>query len=329
LIKAAARSILNESQLDKPGTATEVVEYKIDIGFSYSDSHMNRQSLGGGTPQTSRTLKPPYRSRIVFWSRSMATSSTRRKPVKRGAKKDPTQAEILSVAEYLAAQAGEFPTKGERTRCRFKAATAKILGQKGYHDLRMADICDEVGLSHGAIYEYYSNKKEITVEVLDDMWNHAMRIMRADQSTVDEFSRLYGANLVWVKMFGQNAGLQRCMRQVSDDIDEFRQQYLDLNTDWYDRIARHILKVVGDPPGAGVASKVLARSLGCMADELLHDVYIRRVPGLEDLADSPELLAKVISIMWYRMAYVANPPVDLKGKYGKILDIALDGGRKD
>lgn len=243
-----------------------------------------------------------------------------------GAEVEPT--EILSVAEYLEKKADGYATKGERTRCRFKAAAARILNDKGYHNLRMADICDEVGLSHGAIYEYYANKQEITTEVLDEMWLHAMRIMRSQRPSGDAFTRLYNANLVWVKIFGANTGIQRCMRQVSDDIEEFRQQYIDLNIDWYGRIATRILEDVGSPSRAQNAAKLLARSLGCMADELLHDVYIRRVPGLEDLADSPETLAKVISIMWYRMAYAANPPVDLKGKYSKILEIAMEPGLK-
>jgi AcrR family transcriptional regulator len=253
----------------------------------------------------------------------MARARERRKPSNRLPKVGIDPTEIVSIADYLEAQAVEFPTKGERTRCRFKAAAARILGEKGYHDLRMADICDEVGLSHGAIYEYYANKTEITTEVLDDMWQHAMRIMRAERPDGDEFSRLYHTNLVWVRMFKENAGIQRCMRQVSDDIQEFRRQYIDLNTDWYDRIARHILRVVGTPPRAAAASQLLARSLGCMADELLHDVFVRRVPTLADLADSPEKLAMVISVLWYRTAYVANPPVDVKGKYGRLLEIVL------
>ena len=230
---------------------------------------------------------------------------------------------ILGLAEHLEAQADNFPTKGERTRCRFKAAAARILGEKGYHDLRMADICDAAGLSHGAIYEYYANKKEISVEVINELSVHGPRLMLSVKPKGDEFSKLYQVNLVYVKIFSENVGLMRSMRQVSDDIEEFRQSYIRYNTEWYDRIAEHILRVVGKPPRAGVASKVLARALGGMSDEFLHDVYIRRVPSLAELADSPETLAKLISVLWYRMAYVANPPVEFKGKYGSILDIAL------
>jgi AcrR family transcriptional regulator len=255
----------------------------------------------------------------------MATTTKRRNPTRQRQKKAGSPTDILCIADHLEAQAGNYATKGERTRCRFKAAAARILDKKGYHDMRMADICDEVGLSHGAIYEYFSNKQEVTTEVLDDMWQHAMEIMRVRRpSAADEFSRLYHANLVWVKVFGANTGIQRCMRQASDDIEEFRQQYIELNANWYDRIARHIVQVVGNPPRAGTASKLLARALGGMADELLHDTYIRRVPSLAELADSPEDLALVISILWYRMAYATNPPVAMKGKYGKILDLALN-----
>jgi len=259
----------------------------------------------------------------------MTTSNRRRKSVKRDPNKVRQSTEVACLADHLEAKADEFPTKGERTRCRFKAAAARILGEKGYHDLRMGDICDEVGLSHGAIYEYYANKKEIAVEVLDDLFAHAEQLMLAVEPTGDEFSRLHQVNLAWVRIFGENAGLMRSMRQASDGIEEFRQTYVNFNSRWYDRIAEHILRVVGSPPRAATAAKLLARALGGMADEVLHDVYIRRVPGVADFANSPDDLAKVISVLWYRLAYVANPPVDIKGKYGKIFDIVLEPDRQD
>ena len=135
----------------------------------------------------------------------MTTRTTRQSSVQRDAKKARKPSEILCLADYLEAQADEFTTKGERTRCRFKAAAARILGEKGYHDLRMADICDAVGLSHGAIYEYYANKKEIAVDVLYELFVHSERIMLGVQATGDEFTRLYQVNLAWLRVFAANS----------------------------------------------------------------------------------------------------------------------------
>ena len=218
--------------------------------------------------------------------------------------------ESLCFAEYLDQQAAGMSTKGERTRCRFKAAAARILGDKGYHSMQMSDICSEMGLSQGAIYKYFANKKEIAIEVMSEFIDRIGVLLLAVQPEGDDYSRTYQVNLQYVKIFAENVGLMRCIRQLSDEIEEFTHLWHSRNAQWWELIAKSLARRSGNPPGGPEAMMLVARSLAGMVEEFLHDVYVRGNPDLAELADSPEKLAETISILWYRQAFAANPPSD-------------------
>ncbi len=48
-------------------------------------------------------------------------------------------------------------------------AAVKVLTSKGYYSSTMDDIVDESKMSKGAIYHYYSSKKDVYLAVID-MW---------------------------------------------------------------------------------------------------------------------------------------------------------------
>jgi AcrR family transcriptional regulator len=242
------------------------------------------------------------------------------------AKKKAPVAEPLCFAEYLDQQAAGMLTKGERTRYHFKAAAARILGDKGYHSMQMSDICNEVGLSQGAIYKYFSNKREIAVEVMTEFIDRIPVLLLAVEPEGDDYSRTYQVNLQYVRIFANNVGLMRCMRQLSDELEEFAHLWHSRNAQWWELIAKSIARRSGNPPGGPEALMLLARSLAGMVEEFLHDVYVRGNPDLAELADSPEKLAETISILWYRQAFAANPPSDRLRRKHPLLKV---GAKRD
>jgi AcrR family transcriptional regulator len=49
----------------------------------------------------------------------------------------------------------------QQVRTRIVAAASRAFFQKGYHSSTIADVCEESGLSVGAIYTYFSSKDEL------------------------------------------------------------------------------------------------------------------------------------------------------------------------
>jgi AcrR family transcriptional regulator len=232
----------------------------------------------------------------------------------RGASGAGAAAEVLSFSAFLEreAEVEDGLGKGERTRRRIKAAAARILETKGYHALQMADIASSAGLSHGAVYKYFRNKKHVTLEVLSECVERGMRLMLPDRLESNVYERIYQATWKQVNLFVANVGLTRCIRQLGDELPEFNELVLSTNGEWYDLVARGFVRR-WQPGGEGERTRLasdVAHALGAMVDELMYDVFVRRNPRLAHYRDDSERLARLISILWYRAAYGQNPSSD-------------------
>ena len=219
---------------------------------------------------------------------------------------------VLSFSEYLALEAAREDglTKGERTRRRIKAAAARILETKGYHALQMADIARTAGLSHGAVYKYFQNKRHVTLEVLSECVEWSIGLMLPDKLESNAYERIYQATLKQVNLFVANMGLTRCIRQLGDELPEFNELVLRTNAEWCEMVARGFVKRW--KPGRATIELAcdVAHVLGAMVDEVMYDIFVRRNPRLAHYGNDPERLARMLSILWYRAAYGENPVSD-------------------
>lgn len=59
-----------------------------------------------------------------------------------------------------------IPEYKEAAKDKIIKAAFKTFTQKGYHTTTMDDIAKEVGVSKGALYQYYKNKKELLNEIV-------------------------------------------------------------------------------------------------------------------------------------------------------------------
>lgn len=60
----------------------------------------------------------------------------------------------------------------EQRRLEIITAGKKVFIQKGYEAATMQDVIEEVGLSRGAVYSYFSNKEDLFLSVLEVMDHH-------------------------------------------------------------------------------------------------------------------------------------------------------------
>jgi AcrR family transcriptional regulator len=235
---------------------------------------------------------------------------------------------VLSFSEFLAAEAGREDglTKGERTRRRIKAAAARILETKGYHELQMADIAKTAGLSHGAVYKYFRSKKHVTLEILSECVERSIRLMLPDKLESNVYERIYQATLKQVNLFVANVGLTRCIRQLGDELPEFNQLVLRTNAEWCELVARGFVRRWQPRPSGPQLAGDVAHALGAMVDELMYDIFVRRNPRLAHYRDDPGRLAQLISILWYRAAYGENPESDRLDPDHPVLALTLGSG---
>ena len=200
--------------------------------------------------------------------------------------------------------------KGQRTRLRITAAASRILAENGYHDLRMADIANEAGVSHGAIYRYFKDKRVVTLEVLRGHALWAMDLMPPSDEAMSAYERVHSTMSHFVELFRANIGLNRCNRQLADEHAEFARLQMEYNATWYGRVAAGLTRRAATTERAAGEAFGVAWALGGMVDEMLHNVFVREDPTLTHFRRAPAKLVTMLSILWYRGAFAENPPAD-------------------
>ncbi len=243
------------------------------------------------------------------------------------------RADAFKFSDVEARRQRELPNrrKGERTRDALKLAAIEVLGDTGYHDMRLSDICERAQVSPATFYIYFENKTVITVEVLTEFLDALYDMEQLPGTVNTAFGVICSANRRWLRAARANSGLFRCVYQLGDEIPEFNQLMQRANFRWYKRVAASVAKrFPGADPGESVVL-LAAYGLGAILDEIARKLVVYPDPhflaALEDERLSDDDLAEFISVLWYRAIYGANPPDALKSPTAqKLRKIVLQPG---
>lgn len=61
-------------------------------------------------------------------------------------------------------------SKRERTRATLIDAAARLIAEKGYHNITLENVAASVGMSRGAIYGNFKDRDELFMAVLESRW---------------------------------------------------------------------------------------------------------------------------------------------------------------
>jgi AcrR family transcriptional regulator len=79
------------------------------------------------------------------------------------------------------------PEYKEKAKDRIVEAAREIFSKKGYHDTTMDDVAERLGVSKGALYQYFPSKEELYREILTARF-HSMESMIASELTGGSFA---------------------------------------------------------------------------------------------------------------------------------------------
>jgi TetR/AcrR family transcriptional regulator, transcriptional repressor for nem operon len=219
---------------------------------------------------------------------------------------------FLRYADFLQDQIANAPkrTKGARTKDALKLGAIQVLDEVGYHAMRVSDICDAAGVALATFYLYFTNKSDVTLQVLSEYLEQGVGLLTARGGARTAFEAIREANLRWLQVMRANAGLSRCIMQLGDEEPGFRELTHRTNHDWYARIAQSFVRRF---PGAVSPDVALlaAYSLGAMMDEMARKLVVYPDPALLELvgkiAPSDEAVADFLTVLWHRALYGAAP----------------------
>jgi TetR/AcrR family transcriptional repressor of nem operon len=223
-----------------------------------------------------------------------------------------TRTAPLRFADWVEAQQRAEPAqrKGERTRARIRLAAIALLNEVGYRDMKVADICERVGITPPVLYLYFANKQALTADVLREFLEE---FLTRPEPAVEHapYASILAANRRWIALARANGGLMRCLLQLSEEVPEFAELFAAANTRWYRHIAERIVQRVPEAAPDALTIQFVAHAMGGMMDELTrklftsHDAQLQRLRS--QVARSDEQLAHLLSVLWYRALYGRDP----------------------
>jgi AcrR family transcriptional regulator len=201
--------------------------------------------------------------------------------------------------------------KGEQARARLKSAALRVLERVGYHQIRIADVTTEAGVTPGLFYHYFADMKTLVLEVLREvvLRNEELDSIERGLPKGDWYEFIHAHILVAMRSYSENPGLIRCIIQVSDEIPEFgawaRARYreqLQLFTNHFARLF----------PQAGLGadkSLLLAYAAGGQAEAIIREYFLYGNDELPPMS-GPEELTEILSVLFFRVLFLKNPPAE-------------------
>lgn len=199
--------------------------------------------------------------------------------------------------------------RGERARAGLKAAALRVMEREGYHKMRIADVTREAGVAQGLFYHYFKDLKSLTVEVLTDYAmasNDPVKIEK-DVPKGDWYARIHAHNLVIVRSYAKRPGVMRCLLQMADEDEAFsgmlRENYRN-QLMWLVEIMPRLFPQARFKKHQAL---MVVYSLAGIGEGLLREYFINESKTLRAADLSVEEFAELLSTMYYRALFLANP----------------------
>ena len=216
--------------------------------------------------------------------------------------------DALTYASHLAIRAAAITRgrSGERTRLKLLNAGATLLQRTSYHDLNVAAVTREAGQAKGTFYVYFETKDEFLTELLRGYVVFEAATFPTLPRTDTPF-RSYFNRIAWYeRTFARNAGILRCMLQMSETHPEIRRVWHERNAWIVDRALQETIALLKRPPRDTRSLRLAIRATGTMFDQSLFERYQVHVgPGIEET--DPERLLEFHALLGYRALFGQNP----------------------
>lgn len=216
---------------------------------------------------------------------------------------------MSSTAGKNEKQPGARSARGERARAGLKAAALRVLERQGYHRMRIADVTGEAGVAQGLFYHYFTDLKSLTVEVLSDFAAAASDPERIERDVPrgDWYGRIHAHNLVVVRGYARRPGVMRCMLQLADEDPEFSAMLRDNYRRQLMWLVDLMPKLFPEVRFSRHQALMSVYALAGIGEGLMREYFINESRTLRAAKLSEEQFAELLSTLFYRALFLANP----------------------
>jgi AcrR family transcriptional regulator len=195
--------------------------------------------------------------------------------------------------------------RGLRSRDRLKQAARDVLNEKGLASLRVQDVTQRAGVAAGLFYRYFHDLREIVGEIARDFFRELLKDAPVAAKCGDPYDWIFENHRVLVRGFAANPGILACLFGLAGDYEEFDQIWKANAHQWNLEVAAYLERNVGMRRDA---AERMGFVLGAMTEGVIYQSLIRHTADLLKIGSAPDDIAEVISVMWYRVIFLSNPP---------------------
>jgi AcrR family transcriptional regulator len=180
-------------------------------------------------------------------------------------------------------------------------AAIVVFARDGYMGSRISDISAQAGLSNGAFYRYFTDKRHIMSTIIAEFLEGSNQYVAEPFVPDDPSHSVRLSTERHLTHYQQNSDLYALLAEVGQVDHEIEQLRINGYREWYARIARMLRRA--DSLGlvhSDVDPDTAAALLGGMAEQYGYLVYVRKV----ELPDDPAYVADQIVGLWRQGIFV-------------------------
>ena len=120
--------------------------------------------------------------------------------------------------------------------------TAKLFSQKSFHDVKMDEIAEELGIAKGTIYLYFKSKEKLYLEILEESYK-AIEALLENEIAIDEPSPVKLKKVLGI-IFGFYRKNLDVLKILSRDETHLIKEHYEFTEHWRLRRLKFFLQII-------------------------------------------------------------------------------------
>ncbi|MFD6059498.1 TetR/AcrR family transcriptional regulator [Rhodococcus wratislaviensis] len=186
-------------------------------------------------------------------------------------------------------------TKGRDTRRRLLAAATSLFAERGYAGVRISDIAESAGLSAGAFYRYFKDRRELMLVLMEELTAEAFDFVRVPWDEKDPMDSVLRSTQLYFKFYEDHRALFGVLVELGQTDPDVGKIWASSRRAFYARIAQSLRRGIDSGKlRVDIDVEVAAELMGGMSEFYafqrfaLADGVVKNVPieeGARTLAE--------------------------------------------
>lgn len=227
----------------------------------------------------------------------------------------PASAEPAPAADPAPASE-PLTAKGRRTRERILRAAREEFGARGYANVRISDISAAAGISHGAFYRYFPDRRRLMLELLETMAGEVYGYVRAPWDEQDPASSVRATTLRYFEYYRTHHAFFGLVMELSPTDPEVAAIGASARERFYARITASLERGAAAGVVRGdVDLRAAAEMLGSMTEFYAFQRFMPVPSAVSDI--ELEIAAGTVADIWMTGVGVDDDPVTRRRPPGR------------